>query len=79
MALIRGLGSLAPCPVCLVHRDDLSDVTKRSPRRTLRGTQLILESARNAPTATDKEKELKAAGLRDVEVTAPFLSLHKAS
>jgi len=71
VTLIRGTGSIAPCPVCLINEADIAAVTLRPEAdiryRTHQSMKETFERARLAP-AKDKEKILKEAGLRDVEV-----------
>lgn len=73
MALIRGLGSACPCPVCLVRNEDLADLSKfplperrttEHMRNVYQEVQLLKQDAR--------EKKLKEYGLRDVEVSPEF-------
>jgi hypothetical protein len=68
MALIRGINSLFPCPVCLVPGDKLSDLSVTFPLRTTEAMKAIYEEANNAPNAGEKEAILKESGLQDVKV-----------
>jgi hypothetical protein len=68
MALIRGINSLFPCPVCLVPGDKLSDLSVTFPLRTTEAMKAVYEEANNAPNAAEKEAILKESGLRDVKV-----------
>ncbi|KAG1779158.1 hypothetical protein EV702DRAFT_1178670 [Suillus placidus] len=67
MALVRGVRSLWPCPICLVPRDALSDASKRHPLRTSSDSQAIIKLARMKRTLEEREKMLKEYGLRDVD------------
>ena len=67
MTLIRGLGSKAPCPVCLVPGDQLTNLSETFEQRTKENMQKIYEDAKEL-NAMDKEELLKTFGLREVEV-----------
>ncbi|KAF8971925.1 hypothetical protein BDZ97DRAFT_1901552 [Flammula alnicola] len=70
MALIRGIGSLFPCPVCLVPQDELSDLLKEFEPRTTTSMKKVYEEAQELgrlKRADAKEAKLKSHGLRDVE------------
>ncbi|KAJ7062402.1 hypothetical protein C8F01DRAFT_1219937 [Mycena amicta] len=75
MTLIRGYPSLHPCPICLVHLDNLSDPTDLSPLRT------AVESEQAC--SGQREKKLKDLGLRNVEnafwLLSPRSDVHCAS
>jgi len=68
MALIRGINSHYPCPVCLVPAEDLSDLSKIYPLRTTEKMKEVYETAQGAETMAAKEVILKEYSLRDVEV-----------
>jgi hypothetical protein len=68
MALIRGVGSLHPCPRCLIHEDSLGYANKTADLRMTESTKIVLENARSMRYAMDKEDILKASGLRDIDV-----------
>jgi hypothetical protein len=68
MALIRGINSLFPCPVCLVPGDKLSDLSLTFPLRTREEMKAVYEEAKKAPNAAEKEAILKESGLRDIKV-----------
>ncbi|KAF8876252.1 hypothetical protein BD779DRAFT_1677860 [Infundibulicybe gibba] len=81
MALIRGLRSLFPCPICLVPGDQLSNLRVQYRRRTAKGTRATLRAAAKLP-GTAAEETLKQQGLRnvrnafwDVNYSSPFRSL----
>jgi hypothetical protein len=67
VSLTRGVGSNAPCTVCLVQKDRMLDLSESFTLRTTVATQVLLREVRNL-NPTRKENRLKAAGLRDVEV-----------
>ena len=68
MALIRGIRSHYPCPVCLVPADKLSDLSLSFPLRTTETMRTAYENANEADSAAEKEAILKEYGLRDVKV-----------
>lgn len=67
MALIRGINSLHPCPVCLVQEKDLSDLLMPFILRTTEDMMNALNEARKLP-AKERDLKFKNYGLRDVEV-----------
>ncbi|KAH7906115.1 hypothetical protein BJ138DRAFT_1223855 [Hygrophoropsis aurantiaca] len=67
MALIRGLRSKFPCPVCLIPRDELSSMLVTYPLRSSAETQATIASARAQRTMEAKEDKLKSQALRDVD------------
>jgi len=73
MALIRGINSHFPCPVCLVPGEKLSDLSVTFPLRTTEAMKAVYEEANKAPSAATKEAILKESGLRDVKVQVPKL------
>ena len=68
MALIRGVGSLFPCPRCLIPEVKLGDPSANAPLRTAANTKATIQEARGKKLLGEKEEILKAAGLRDVDV-----------
>ena len=64
MALIRGVGSLHPCPRCLIHIDSLGYIKKTAPHRTTKDMMATVEQARNVRLASEREEILKEVGLR---------------
>ncbi|KAL1740762.1 hypothetical protein HDZ31DRAFT_46862 [Schizophyllum fasciatum] len=57
-----------PCPKCLVHKSELSDITTTTFKlRTTERMRKVLAKARIAPNATARRKILKDNGLHDVE------------
>jgi len=68
MALIRGINSHYPCPVCLVPADKLSDLSKMFKLRTTQDMKEVYEKANQADSVAGKEAILKGSGLRDVKV-----------
>ncbi|KAK7036852.1 hypothetical protein R3P38DRAFT_2770922 [Favolaschia claudopus] len=67
MTLIRGSGGNHPCPVCLIHRDEQSDLTIIADLRTAQGSKEAVETAQSS-SAEAGENLLKGLGLRKVEV-----------
>ncbi|TFK82664.1 hypothetical protein K466DRAFT_499894 [Polyporus arcularius HHB13444] len=65
LVLIRGVGSLFPCPVCLVPSKQLWDLLKTWELHTGDKAKIVLALARSQSTADAKEKILKEWGLRD--------------
>ena len=57
-----------PCPKCLVHKDQLHNVTGSFESRTSESMRLVIQRASRAQTKTEKEKILQAFGLHDIEV-----------
>lgn len=78
MTLIRGLQSYAPCLVCLVPGDELSDFSKTYELRTKEKMMEIYQEAQKL-NATLKEVLLKKYGLRDVEVKFKLTAEHYCS
>jgi len=68
MALIRGINSHFPCPVCLVPAEKLSDLSLSFQLRTTETMRAVYETANKADSAAEKEAILKGYGLRDVKV-----------
>lgn len=60
MALIRGIRSLYPCPICLIPSKDLADINITAPLRNMKETQHLV--------AEGIEAKLKDQGLRPVKV-----------
>ena len=69
MALIQGVMSNFPCPVCLIPREQISKFPDPYPLRTSENVAATLEKARCQQLAEDKECILAAEGLRDVDVS----------
>ncbi|KAI6127987.1 hypothetical protein EDD16DRAFT_1690555 [Pisolithus croceorrhizus] len=68
MALIRGVKSNFPCPICLIPRDHISDFPAQCELRTTENVLKVLEDARSQDTQEKKEQILIQQGLRDVDV-----------
>lgn len=71
MCLLRGTKGKCPCPVCLAPLEELSDLSKTFPLRTV-------DQAKNALAEYQRSKSegeaiLKALGLRPVAVSTTFL------
>jgi hypothetical protein len=77
MALIRGVKSKFPCPICLVPQDDLS-VHSSVPHAlcTSSHSQDILNTARARRLQEERESDLKGYSLRDVEVSSLYVVAH---
>jgi len=69
MALIRGVMSNFPCPICLIPREEISKFPNPYPLRTSDDVAATLEKARSKQLAEEKERVLAAEGLRDVDVS----------
>ena len=74
MALIRGLNSHCPCPVCLILGDCLSDLSKIYPLRTTETMRTetmraVYEEVQEARTVAEKQEILKEYGLHNVKVS----------
>ena len=67
MALIRGLNSSFPCPICLVSGEELADLLQPINLRTTDAMQQVYNDAQTL-SAGEKDAKLKDYGLRDVEV-----------
>lgn len=70
MALIRGLKGLFPCPICLVPRDEQSNlsIARTFELRTQTGSQNLVERALSSATLAEAEIILKEQSLRPVQV-----------
>lgn len=69
MALIRGLGGLCPCPICLISSQDLSDLSIQAIRRSAADVLKLFEETNGLPTAAERDAPFKAQGLRRMEVS----------
>ncbi|KAJ7886048.1 hypothetical protein B0H13DRAFT_1889327, partial [Mycena leptocephala] len=67
MALIRGLTSMYPCPICFVPWQEQSDLSTEHPQRIAEDSKRLIQEARALRTAAEREELLKDNGLRDVE------------
>ncbi|KAJ6600245.1 hypothetical protein DFH09DRAFT_1302735 [Mycena vulgaris] len=63
-----------PCPKCLVHKDDLSELLKAFKGRTTDTMKAVVETALNAVTKMEKEAILKKNGLHGVKARWNLLS-----
>ena len=75
MTLIRGFGSLTPCPVCLVPSEQLANLSDAFPLRTTESMKDRYEQAQEHNVA-EGDVILKTIGLRNVE--ASFFKLHRS-
>ncbi|KAK6988973.1 hypothetical protein R3P38DRAFT_3331734 [Favolaschia claudopus] len=62
---IRNSRSLHPCPHCLVHRDDLHDLSLESESRTTESMVEALRQALQCDSRTAREDKLKQFGLHN--------------
>ncbi|KAJ7877138.1 hypothetical protein B0H13DRAFT_2235919 [Mycena leptocephala] len=67
MALIRGLTSMYPCPICYVPWQEQSDLSMEHPQRVGQDSERLIQEARAMRTAAEREEFLKDHGLRDVD------------
>ncbi|KAI5993201.1 hypothetical protein EDD15DRAFT_2388095 [Pisolithus albus] len=65
MSLIRGRTGKCPCPVCLVPLEELHDISRTYPMRSVEQAQRALRIYRH--NRSEGEKALKALGLRPVD------------
>lgn len=71
MSLIRGSGGHMPCPVCLVPKEKLSDISTTWELRTAAHMQQIVEEARTF-NRSDREALLAEYGIRNIDVSLYF-------
>jgi hypothetical protein len=71
VAAVRSALAKYPCPRCLVHQDDLHNITKEYPIRTVLNMQQVYEDAVNASTKTERERILQGSGLHFTKVFPP--------
>jgi hypothetical protein len=64
-----------PCPKCLVHKDQLHNVTGSFEARTSDSMRSVIQRASQASTKMEKERILQAFGLHDIQVYSKALSL----
>ncbi|KAI6157711.1 hypothetical protein BKA82DRAFT_131015 [Pisolithus tinctorius] len=67
MALMRGVMSNYPCPICLIPREEISKFPTDCERRTSENVFKTLQEARSQNRADHKEQILAKQGLRDVD------------
>ena len=67
MALTRGSNGYAPCPVCVVPFNELSDLSKTSKLRDTESHKRDIDVS-NYDTLAEREEKLKELGLRPIEV-----------
>ncbi|PPQ82862.1 hypothetical protein CVT24_008300 [Panaeolus cyanescens] len=71
MALIRGINSLFPCPICLVPDESLGDMLHAPwPKRDMETTKQLVRQYTSAGTKKDikrADEQLKKQGLRGIE------------
>ncbi|KAI0340313.1 hypothetical protein BDW22DRAFT_1334574 [Trametopsis cervina] len=61
-ALLRGLNGLAPCPICIVPKGTLSDLSVTYPLRVASKIKTLIDQ----PDSSEKLDMLKHLGLRDI-------------
>ncbi|TFK19099.1 hypothetical protein FA15DRAFT_709284 [Coprinopsis marcescibilis] len=66
MAMIRGIRSLFPCPVCMIPAEEQSDLSKLWPLRTMAWMEKVYRETIGM-SKENRNKALKAFGLRAVE------------
>ncbi len=69
MSLIKGVGSLFPCPICLVPSESLMKVWEDFELRTGDKALLILADAQSQSTVKSREAVLSKWSLRPVAVS----------
>ena len=74
MALIHGVKSKFPCPVCLVPHTQMCDGSTH-PLRTAESMQKVYEEAQEMESSADRQKHLKQYGLRNVKVQRIHLTM----
>ena len=72
MAQIQGGRGKRPCPICLVPKENLSDVSTTWPLRTVKHTKQIIDQA-NTLNTKEGEKLLSAFGIRNVDMSIILL------
>jgi hypothetical protein len=63
-----------PCPKCLVHKDQLHNITGSFEPRTSESMRSVIQRASQALSKTDKEKILQSFGLHDIQVYSSLFS-----
>ncbi|KAI6005208.1 hypothetical protein F5J12DRAFT_905944 [Pisolithus orientalis] len=76
MALICGVMSNHPCPICLIHCNEISKFPKDCECRTSENIFKTLQEAHSQTRADGKEQILVKQGLHDVDVTLCWDRLH---
>ncbi|KAF8145268.1 hypothetical protein K438DRAFT_1910860 [Mycena galopus ATCC 62051] len=66
MTLIRGLGGNHPCPVCLIRKDEQSDLTVIAELRTAQNSKEAVEKAKTLSVGAGEDL-LKDLGLRKID------------
>ena len=72
MAQIRGGRGKRPCPICLVPKENLSDVSTTWPLKTVKHTKQIIDQA-NTLNTKEGEKLLSAFGIHNVDMSIILL------
>jgi hypothetical protein len=68
MTLIRGVTGLFPCPVCLIPKDQQSNLAASYGLHTADDLRDTYKAALVATTKAESERLLKSKGLRPIEV-----------
>ena len=77
MALTRGANGLAPCPICVVPSNELSDLSKCYKLRDTKTHKNNIDPE-SYQSLTEREEKLKKIGLRPVEVSFSLLAVYAA-
>ncbi|KAL1700589.1 hypothetical protein EV121DRAFT_295055 [Schizophyllum commune] len=64
VAGILGPQSFFPCPMCLIHADELWDLSVQWPKRTVEGTKKLLRKAERCETKQGRKEILSRQSLR---------------
>lgn len=69
MALTRGANALYPCPICLVPKKEIINLSATHPLRTTATMRQAWLNSREIETAAGRDEALQQYGLRDVDVS----------
>ena len=78
MALIRGSLSNHPCPVCLVHKSEMANLSAslKAVKRTIKDSDCTVTLARELSTKKEAERLLQSKGARNVMVYSCYIYIH---
>ncbi len=66
-----------PCPICFVPKDQLADISKSWPLRTVAQMQRIIKDGQTLYiNKSDREKHLSKYGIRDADVSPIDYSIY---
>lgn len=65
---IRGVKSSYPCPICLVHKNELWDLSRTWEPRTQEDSAQVIHAAQTLPTKKAKDDMLLTRSLRAIQV-----------